>query len=406
VSQTESVPSFVVGGELRERFESVDNAGFGLDEPADNDYLLHRADVFFDFKRSDELRGRVELVGGFTSGWSGSPPPTQDDPLDLLQAYVEPSLRVASGRLAVRIGREQLALGSSRLVSIREGPNIRRAFDGVRAIWTRGAGRSVTAFFARPVFPEDGTFDDRSSSEQRFSGVYSTRPIGGVEGVGVDDYYLRLDRAAALFAQGVARERRHTVGARGFGKRGGWDWNAEGAWQWGSFGEASIRAWTLSVDAGFTFAGAPLAPRLGLKVDEISGDRDLNDAKLGTFNPLFPRLPYFSEANLATPANLRDVQPSVRLTLSDRVTLSVSWDGLRKFAQADAFYAPPLSPVPGTAMSVGSRIGWQASTLVEWQLRNHLELDATYVSFEPSSVMNDAGGRAGSFVGAWLQWTF
>jgi len=400
------VPSFDVGGQLRERFESSHNPGFGLAAPADNDYLLHRADVFFDLEPGDELRARVELVGGFTSGWPGTPPPTQDDPLDLLQAYVEPSMRVVNGRLAVRVGREELALGSSRLVSIRESPNIRRAFDGVRAIWTRGEGRSVTAFFVRPVFPQDGTFDDRSSSEQRFAGLYSTRPIGGLEGVGVDYYYLRLDRANALFAQGVAREHRHTVGARGFGKRDAWDWNVEGAWQWGSFGEASIRAWTLSVDAGFTFADWPLSPRLGIKVDEISGDRDLHDAKLGTFNPLFPRLPYFSEANLATPANLRDLQPSVRLRLSERLTLSVSWDGLRKFAEADAFYAPPLTPVAGTANTPGSRIGWQASTLVEWQISNRLELDATYVGFEPNAVTRDAGGRAGNFAGAWLEWTF
>ena len=213
-------------------------------------------------------------------------------------------------------------------MSIRESPNIRRAFDGVRATWTRGEGRRLNVFLVRPVVPEDGVFDDASSADQRFWGVYATRPIGGIDAIGMDAYYLGLDRADAIFAQGEARERRQTVGVRVFGEREGWDWNVEGAWQWGSFGDASIRAWTVSVDAGFEFSDVRLSPRVGLKVDAISGDRDLHDAELGTFNPLFPKLPYFSEANLATPANLFDAQPSVRLALSDRVSFTLSFDGL------------------------------------------------------------------------------
>src|SRR5262245_31045676 len=87
-----SAPSFAFGGELRERLESWNHEAFGLsDEPASDDYLLHRATLFVGMRRSDELRGFVELVSGFTSDWEGEPPPTQDDPLDLLQAYVEPS---------------------------------------------------------------------------------------------------------------------------------------------------------------------------------------------------------------------------------------------------------------------------------------------------------------------------
>ena len=57
-------------------------------------------------------------------------------------------------------------------------------------------------------------------------------------------------------------------------------------------------------------------------------------------------------------------------------------------------------------MTQTRHIGWQASTLVEWQITMQLELAATYVSFEPHSVVRQAGGREGSFVGAWIQWAF
>ena len=180
MSEIEPNASVTVGGELRERYESTRNAGFGLSSPAHNDYLLHRASVFADLRRGDKLRGLVEVVAGFASGWKGSPPPTQDDPLDLLQAYVEPSIPLARGKLAVRAGRQELSLGSSRLVSIRESPNIRRAFDGVRTTWTRGEGRSLDAFLVLPVSPEDGIFDDASAADRQFWGVYATRPVGAV----------------------------------------------------------------------------------------------------------------------------------------------------------------------------------------------------------------------------------
>ena len=398
--------SFDIAGELRERFESANDPVFGLATPAQNDYLLHRAVLSGEIRHGEDIRALVEVVSGLTSGWAGSPPPTQNDPLDLLQAYIEKSLPMAGGQLSLRAGRQELKLGASRLVSIRESPNIRRAFDGVRGAWTRAEGQSVSAFFVRPVQPEGGIFDDRSSSQLRFWGVYATARVRAFEGLGIDAYYLGLDRSDAVFAQGEAHELRHTVGLRAFGEHEGWDWNIEGAWQWGSFGESRIRAWTVSVDAGFEISGVPMSPRIGLKADAISGDRDPHDRTLGTFNPLFPKLPYFSEANLATPANLLDVQPNVRLALTPRLSATVSWNGLWKHQQADAYYAPPLSPVPGTSMTQSRDIGWQASMLIEWQATPDVELAATYVSFEPRSVIEQADGRAGSFFAAWVQWTF
>ena len=125
-----------------------------------------------------------------------------------------------------------------------------------------------------------------------------------------------------------------------------------------------------------------------------------------TFNPLFPKLPYFSEANLATPANLLDIQPSVTLSLTNRLSLSVSWNALWKYAKADAFYSPPLSAVEGTSMTHTADIGRQLITAIEWSVTNNLSLAATYVEFGPRRVARQAGGREGSFLAAGIQWTF
>ncbi|HEY0685579.1 MAG TPA: alginate export family protein [Steroidobacter sp.] len=398
--------SLDVSGQLRERFESSQNPVFGLSEPAQNDVFLHRAALSGDLRQGDGFRALVEVVGGYTSGWAGSPPPTQDDPFDVLQAFVETSLPLANSEVVVRAGRQELTLGSSRLVSVRESPNIRRAFDGIRATWARSEDTRVDVFMVRPVFPEDGLIDDRSSSEQSFWGAYATFLPAVLGGAAMDAYYLGLRREDASFAQGQGRELRHSVGLRVFGESDGWDWNLEGVWQWGSFGAARIRAWTLSLDAGYTFSSVPFAPRVGLKSDAISGDRDPLDATLGTFNPLFPKLPYFSEANLVTPANLLDIQPSVSLSLTQRLNFSVSWNALWKYAEADAFYSPPLSAVDDTSMTSTTDIGRQVSTAIEWNASDDLSLAATYVTFEPRGVARQAGGRDGSFFMASIQLTF
>jgi hypothetical protein len=392
-------------GEIRERFESTRNGVFGLVDAPDSDALLHRASLSIGGHRNEGIGAKLQLIGALTSGWDGDRSPVQDNSFDVLQAYAHATFAIADTTVNLRVGRQELALGASRLVSVRESPNVRRAFDGIRGTWVLDDALRVDAFVLRPVQPELGALDDRSSSDQTFSGLYGTFVLDALPGQ-VETYYLYLNRRRAAFAQATASETRHTLGMRLAGEGDAIDWNIEGAWQWGSFGAAAIRAWTLSVDLGYRWASIALAPRIGLKVNLISGDRDLDDDTLGTFNPLFPKLPYFSDANLVTPANLSDLQPNLTLRLAPNVTAAMSWNVLWKFARADAFYAPPLSVVPGTATSKRHSIGHQTSVSIAWQATGSLSIAGSYVYFEPGSVARSAGGVDGSFAAAWVQLRF
>ena len=207
---------------------------------------------------------------------------------------------------------------------------------------------------------------------QLFWGVYATAPVPHVNGLKADLYYLGLDRRDAPFGRGRAQERRHTVGTRLFGNRTGFDldeeefnfesrrvpdveskfdWDVEGAYQFGSFGTADIGAWLVSSNWGYTFTEFALSPRLGFKADAASGDGNLHDRRLGTFNPLFPALRYYSLVRLFEPANLFNLQPSVTVDLAKNMSATVAGSALWRVRTADAFYAPPLVPVNGTATS-------------------------------------------------------
>ncbi|MFC5067276.1 alginate export family protein [Flaviflagellibacter deserti] len=391
-----------LGGQQRLRFESIEHPIFGLGSPSSNDYLLLRTFLSADVHFGSNLRTFLELASGSAPGWDGDAPPTQDDDIDVLQGFAEATAPLGDANLGIRGGRQEMSFGSSRLVSVRESPNIRRSFDGLRAFYTADKDVRVDAFVVRPVAPETGAFDDKADLAQTFWGLYSTFDIGAT---GIDFYYLGLERDEARFAVGVADENRQTFGVRIFGSQAGFDWNVEAAFQFGSFGGDGIRAWTVSSNLGYQFMGLPLTPRLGLNADAISGDHDASDGRLETFNPLFPKLPYFSEANLAAPANLLDLQPNLTLWFRSDLTLEVGWNPLWKQAEADAFYAPPLVPVANTGGD-GRFIGQQVSATLSWDVDEHLNLTGTYVHFEPGDRLSQVGGRSGDFVGLWAQWTF
>ena len=136
--------------------------------------------------------------------------------------------------------------------------------------------------------------------------------------LGLDLYWLALRRDDAEYDQGTHNERRRSIGTRIWGAPGAWDYNFELVYQWGSFGPGDVEAWTAASDTGYTIAALPTQPRLGLRANVTSGDRDPLDSDLETFNPLFPRGSYFGEASLIGPQNHMDLHPALELHVSGR----------------------------------------------------------------------------------------
>ena len=114
-------------------------------------------------------------------------------------------------------------------------------------------------------------FDDTGYPGQQFFGVYATTPVKSVPGLSVDVYYLGLDRRAAVLDAGVANEERHSIGPRWFGKAGPIDFNFEGVYQFGRFGDRPISAFALFSDTGYTGSpqGLHAKPRIQARTGNI-----------------------------------------------------------------------------------------------------------------------------------------
>ena len=409
IALTESGDVYLsLGGELRERYEYYHAPLFGVRGLDKDDYLLHRLLLGFDLHAGDSFRLFLQLSSHFEAGKQAPPGPTVVNELDIQQAYVDVAVPLAAGaRLTVRAGRQELAFGSARLVGTRDGPNVRRSFDGGRITFAdAAASSSLDAFAVRPVDPSEGVFDDEPAQDEAFWGVYGVAPIRALPDGHVDLYYLGLERNDAAFQQGEAVEHRHSFGARLWGAPAGFDYNLEAVFQTGSFGDASILAWTIASDIGYTFKSVPLRPRLGLKADIASGDSDPRDARLGTFNALFPMQPYFSEAALLAPANLIDIHPALTLHLTDKISFTTNVDFFWKHERDDAIYAPPGRPLIRAGATDARFTGTQVNAGTDWELSKHVSVGFYYSRFLAGPAVTRAGGRDVDFVRAWVRFQF
>jgi Alginate export len=223
-------------------------------------YLLPRLMLHTDWQLGPYVRFFGQLKSGLAIGRTGGPRPPDEDQLDLHQAFLDwrEPLGEASA-LTLRAGRQELAYGASRLVDPREGPNVRRSFDGLRTI-LRAGGWSVEAFATRPVETNRYVFDDSMDAAVTFWGLYSVSPQLA-RGLGyLDLYYLGLDRTRAPFDQGANHETRHSVGMRWWGRDSAWDYDVEALYQWGSFGPGAIQVWASPPTSAFGCAPSRGSP--------------------------------------------------------------------------------------------------------------------------------------------------
>lgn len=388
---------------VRVRGLYYDPTRFGVGGGEDG-YGLLRALAAATYRR-DDWEAKLQLGVHAEDGKAGGPGRTDRSALDVQQAY----WRWQGEGWHVQLGRQEAGYGSSRLLSVRDGPNIRLAFDGASVGWNGRLGQ-LDLMALRPVENRPGAFDDRGEHGAHLWGAYATTARG--HGAGQWDVYaLDYRRDGARFAAGTGVERRQTVGTRWFGQAGGLDWNTELVAQGGELRTAGadldIRAWTIATDTGWRWAALPLQPRLGLKADLASGDGNLHDGRLGTFNALFPKSAYFSEASLLAPANLMDVQPTLALRLDPKVTTELGVQMAWKHRRADAVYTTPapLSALPGSAGGA-RRIGTQYKSETRWQASEHWQWQLQLAWVDAGPALKQAGGQDtlfASIVGAW-QW--
>ena len=377
-----------LGADLRERFEYFRNLDWG--RGPDDGYLLHRFMVHGDVHLGARLRGFVQLTSNFATGRAGGPGPVDEDQLDLHQAFGDVQLDISrAGPLTIRAGRQEIDYESARLITTREGANVRLSFDAVRLMQRVGRWQ-VDAFASAPVETDPGVFDDGRVPGQLLWGGYAFGPIT-TDALALDAFYFGFKRRDAAFDQGSAHESRHSIGVRASGKPASFDYNVELVYQLGSFGAGAINAWMVASDTGYAFHSVALQPRFGIQVNATSGDRDPSDPDLQTFNPLFPDASYFSDARLIGPLNHVDVHPAVTLHPIDQLSVMLHYDAFWRESLADGVYRTSGVLITTGQASRARHVGSELALRVQWQSDRHTTFVASYSHFFAGPFLRDAG---------------
>jgi len=401
-----------LGIEFRLRYELyLDNLwGQG---PQDSDgYLWERTMPYADLHIGPNFRAFGQLVSAFEWGDATGIKPPDEDRLDLLQGFID--IRVPIGEnqsLLVRPGRQILRYGSERLIGMRYGANVPLPFDAALARFETGPWR-IDAFYGHPIKTERGEWDDQSDDTQALWSLYTTLALPSIgKRAGIDAYYIGYSDDKARFAQGPGEELRHTLGVRFFGEKSNVDWDFEACYQFGRYamsgGEGRISAWAVGGNVGYTFDGAPLRPRLGMKANVISGDDDPKDADLQTFNSLFPRRKYFGEMGQIGPYNLIDVHPSLTLQLTNKTTLELASVFYWRYSTNDGIYNTPGNVIRPGFNSDARFIGTQLEALLTHRFSREFEVTAAYEVCLPGRFIEESGpDEVVHFVGIELLYRF
>jgi len=202
----------------------------------------------------------------------------------------------------------------------------------------------------------------------------------------------------------VGKDDRDTFGLRLHGNLGAFDVAVQGALQRGTFSELptagsrqlQIVASGIAFDVGWRFPGLPGQPRLGVSGGRASGDTQRGDGKLGTFDPVYPNLSYFTDASPIYPGNSADIEPNITFLPFAGVTVQTG-DILWRVSNQDAVYVPPGIPLIGGAGQAPSHEVSLPYIRGSWAPDAHWLIELSYVSILPGALIEQAGGHRAQY---------
>lgn len=378
-----------LGGNFRAQMEFYDQQDFGTG-PSRDTYLLVRGYPFADLHLGRMVRVFVMPKAAYALDTQNDPYPSQQNSVDLHQAFVDLAWDSSAGTLTLRPGRQEFLYGSGRLLDDRSGPNSKQTYDAVRLIYERADGLRVDVLYSRPVQARSFGFDDRSSEDFRVWGAYGHIPTGASSGI--EPYLLGIERRQATFDEGAGNARRHAVGARFFSAPGdGLEWNVEPIYEFGEFEDGRIRAWGIYTDTGWTFASLPWKPRIGSRADVLSGDRDHGDGDVGTFDSFLPRGILHGEAGSFGPSNLIAITPELQLQPLPPFYFSVRWTFYWRQSLEDGIYTLNLGLYAPGRPSDERFIAHELSVTGDYYLGRHVILSSVLSFTKAGPFLRDSG---------------
>lgn len=329
--------NFSFGGELREQLQYYRNFNFG-DLPsgtgsANTWQLWHRAMLHTNIAIGKKTRVFAQLGSTYRFLNPNPPAPEIDENhLSIHQLFAEYRF---NSKWLTRVGRQEMSYGNHRLITFREGPNTRLAFDAA-VVKYHTDKKKFDLFIMSPVISQNGAFDDKTFKDI-LAGSYGTERVFGRK-LSIDYYFMLFESARRKYNYVGGNERRKIAGIRLFSENPRLNYELECTYQFGRFSDLRINALGLFADVNY----AVLPKRvlvLGLAGNYASGDKSGFDRQLNTYNALFSKPQYGLTAPIGA-SNLLVIQPYLKFAPVKGVNVYLGSHFMWRSGSYDGIYTP------------------------------------------------------------------
>ena len=398
-----------IGGQARSRLETWSNFGFGGPGSGEDTFGFLRLRFHGDLVAGRHFRFFAEGKSALATGRDlpGGLRTLDVDTIALQNAFLDLKVPFQEGSFTLRSGRQELQFGKQRLVSPLDWANTRpRMFDGFRGILKQGHWR-VDGFWTRFVRVQKYSFNQNDSGTD-FFGLYAIGKLPAK--LTVDLYWLGQDRNQSVWGGVAGEELRHTLGAHLGGPvtNTPLDFDLEAAYQFGHHETRDIRAFMFASQLGYKLSDLPGTPRLTFGFDYASGDEDPADAKVNTFNQLFPLgHAYFGFIDVVGRQNILDLSPGLSFKPRNPFTLRFDWHFFWRADLNDAFYNAGGGIVRAADPLLSRRLGSEMDGTVQYRMNRHTIFTLGYSHFFSGPFIEESGSAEGIHFGyIMIQYTF
>ncbi len=379
------------GGELREKYQYFDNQNFGdvppTVEKVSVGQLWHRVMVHSNVELGSKVRIFAQLNSTFRFFNPNPVGEIDENRLSLHQAFIDYSFYK---NWMMRIGRQEMGYGNSRILTFREGPNTRLTFDAA-IVKHETPKRKIDFLAITPVISTQYAFDDVSFKEFVI-GAYGTEYF--IPAKLLVDYYIlnfRSDIRSYNFVSGS--ENRQIFGLRIFSHNPKFNYELESTYQTGTFNNLKIRAFGTSADVNYKIE-TKYNLTVGLGANYISGDNDNTDNELNTYNLIFSKPSYGLAAPIGS-SNIENLNPYLRLNPVKKLSVYVGAYFMRRQSTQDGTYSPGMGQVRPTEMNLFTSneksIGTQYALETGYDLNKNIFLAIDAAFFEAGSYVKETG---------------
>lgn len=394
-----------VGGDYRVRFHDEDNLR-GKPLSGQNDsFVLHRTRVYADAQFGPDVRVFAQALDAVSFGEDLPSRSSEENRSDAANLFVE--LRLLADQQtdwSVRGGRQEILLGSQRLLTNSPWRNTTVAHDGVRT-WVKRNDWRTDAFWVRPIdvaqhLPTDSNFDNPDQSQELF-GVFTR--WDAAENHELDAYWIALQESDKRFvsSRGTAGQlNAHSLGLRWYHTGDQFQAELETVLQVGDAADEQIRAGFVTGGVGRLWNWGTWKHSLWGYYDWASGDDSQTDDTHGTAVRYFPRGHYYlGYADVVGRQNMHDLNVHWRISPGPRLQIVLAAHMFDLSSATDALYNTGGRAIYRDPTGTSGRdVGEEIDILVRWKATPRNQFGFGYSRFFVGDYFgspNIRGGVAG-----------